>query len=85
VLRELARPILFVQGTRDALCPLDVLEKVRGEMRAPSQLHVVESGDHSLIATKTHLKNAGTTQEALEQTMLEAIRTFLATHSGEND
>ena len=38
VLRELSTPILFVQGTRDPLCPLDLLEKVRGEMRAANQL-----------------------------------------------
>ncbi len=29
VLRALTTPILFVQGTRDALCPLDLLERVR--------------------------------------------------------
>ena len=29
VLRALTAPILFVQGTRDALCPLDLLERVR--------------------------------------------------------
>jgi predicted alpha/beta-hydrolase family hydrolase len=79
VLRELTTPILFVQGTRDALCPLETLEEVRSEMRAPSRLHVVETGDHSLVATKTHLKKAGTTQEALEAQILETIRAFLTT------
>ncbi len=34
VLRDLRTPILFVQGTRDSLCPLDLLETVRGEMAA---------------------------------------------------
>ena len=29
VLRAMTTPILFVQGTRDALCPLDLLEHVR--------------------------------------------------------
>ncbi len=32
VLRALTTPILFVQGTRDALCPPDLLERVRAEM-----------------------------------------------------
>ncbi len=32
VLRALHTPILFVQGTRDSLCPLDLLERVRTEM-----------------------------------------------------
>src|SRR4029434_3686469 len=33
VLRALNTPILFVQGTRDSLCPLDLLESVRTEMK----------------------------------------------------
>ena len=41
VLRALTTPILFVQGTRDALCPLDLLERVRAEMKALNFLHVV--------------------------------------------
>jgi predicted alpha/beta-hydrolase family hydrolase len=44
VLRALTTPNLFVQGTRDALCPLDLLEHVRGEMKAPNFLYVVEGG-----------------------------------------
>ena len=32
VLREIRTPILFVQGTRDPLCPLPLLDKVRAEM-----------------------------------------------------
>ena len=42
VLLALRTPILFVQGSRDALCPLDALEQVRGRMTATSALHVVE-------------------------------------------
>src|SRR5437762_10638427 len=36
VLRALTTPILFVQGTRDSLCPLDLLERVRTEMKTPN-------------------------------------------------
>ena len=46
VLRALATPILFVQGARDSLCPLDLLQSVRAEMKAPNFLHLVEGGDH---------------------------------------
>src|ERR1700720_1710493 len=42
VLRALTTPILFVQGTRDSFCPLDLLERVRQEMKASNFLHVVE-------------------------------------------
>ena len=55
VLREMTTPILFVQGTRDSLCPLDLLETVRREMQAPNELYIVEGGDHSLQVTKRHL------------------------------
>jgi len=77
VLRELRTPILFVQGTRDALCPLDLLEKVRAEMTAENFLHVVEGGDHSLIVAKRQLKTAGESQEEVDQRILAAIATFV--------
>src|SRR5207237_4385359 len=44
VLRELQTPILFVQGTRDSLCQLALLEKVRTQMTAPNFLHLIEGG-----------------------------------------
>ncbi|MBI4951287.1 MAG: dienelactone hydrolase family protein, partial [Myxococcales bacterium] len=52
VLRALGTPVLFVQGTRDRLAPLDALERVRRQMPATTELHVVETGDHSLIETR---------------------------------
>jgi predicted alpha/beta-hydrolase family hydrolase len=67
VLRELMTPILLVQGT---LCPLDVLARVRGEMRAVNELHVVEGGDHSLLVTKSQLKASGETQDDVDQHIL---------------
>jgi len=81
VLRELSTPILFVQGTRDSLCPLDELARVRGAMRAINELHVVEGGDHSLLVTKTQLKASGETQEDVDQRTLQVIEKFVAKHS----
>lgn len=77
VLLEMRTPVLFVQGTRDPLCPLDVLEEVRQRMSAPHDLHVVEDGDHSLTVTKTRLNARGTTQARLEEEALEHIAAFL--------
>ena len=71
VLRDLRTPVLFVQGTRDPLCPLDLLESVRSEMVAPNLLHVVEGGDHSLLVRKKDLGNA--TQEDVDQRIAKAI------------
>jgi len=75
VLRDLHTPILFVQGTRDPLCPLDLLESVRKEMSAPNVLHVVEGGDHSLIVRKKDLGSE--TQEDVDQRILKAIAEFV--------
>jgi uncharacterized protein len=77
VLLELRTPILFVQGTRDNLCPLPLLESVRRKMKAQNSLHVVDSGNHSLLATKTHLKQHGTSQAAIEGGVIDAISEFL--------
>jgi len=76
VLRALTTPILFVQGTRDALCPLDLLERVRAQMKAPNFLHVVEGGDHSLRVPKRQLQSTGETQEDVDQQAFEAITRF---------
>ena len=74
---ELKTPILFAQGTRDPLCPLDLLEGVRKRMHAPSTLTVVEGGDHSLMVAKTALKALGSSQEEVDNDMLTAITGFL--------
>jgi predicted alpha/beta-hydrolase family hydrolase len=77
VLLELRTPVLFVQGTRDALCPLDLLDDVRKKMTAPSQLHVVSGGDHSLVVSKTELKASGLSQADVDNRIGEAVADFL--------
>jgi hypothetical protein len=77
VLLELKTPTLFAQGTRDPLCPLDLLEGVRKRMRAPSTLYVVEAGDHSLMVAKAALKALGSSQEQVDEGMLTATARFL--------
>jgi predicted alpha/beta-hydrolase family hydrolase len=77
VLKDLRTPVLFIQGTRDALCPLDLLAKVRAQMTARSELFVVEGGDHSLRATKSRLKESGQTQGALDDDILKKVGNFV--------
>ena len=72
VLRELRTPILFVQGTRDSLCPLDLLDNVRTQMSAPNFLHIVEGGDHSLRVLKRF------SQTVADQRVFDAIAQFVA-------
>jgi predicted alpha/beta-hydrolase family hydrolase len=77
VLRALTTPILFVQGTRDSLCPLNLLERVRAEMKAPNFLHTVEGGDHSLRVPKRQLQGTRKTQEDIDQQILKSIAGFV--------
>jgi predicted alpha/beta-hydrolase family hydrolase len=80
VLRALRTPILFLQGSKDALCPLPDLEQVRSEMTAPNELFVVEGGNHSLEVGVRDLRASGKTQEDWNQAMVAAITRFLAAH-----
>ena len=82
VLRALSTPFLFVQGTRDSLCPLELLERVRSEMTAPTSLHIVEGGDHSLQVSKRQLAAARETQEEVDRRILEAITKFVVEFGG---
>ncbi|HVW26322.1 MAG TPA: alpha/beta fold hydrolase [Polyangiaceae bacterium] len=77
VLLQMRAPILFLQGTRDPLCPLDVLESVRPRMAAPNDLHVVEGGDHSLEVAKSELRHSGETQDTVEERILARVAAFV--------
>lgn len=77
VLRELKAPILFVQGTRDPLCPLELLAPIRAAMPAVNELHVVDGGDHSLGLLQRDLKARGETQEEVDARSMQAVRHFL--------
>jgi uncharacterized protein len=76
VLVELKTPILFVQGTRDPLCPLDLLEPLRRSLRAPNQLHVVDGGDHSL-ETGRGKRDREARLERVEGPIVDVIRDFV--------
>lgn len=77
VLRQSHTPLLFVQGTRDPLCPLDLLNGVRGEMKTPSKVHVVNGADHSLLVSKRLLQANSETQDDVETCIAGAIRLFV--------
>lgn len=78
VLLALRTPVLFVQGTRDRLCPLEHLARVRARMSAPTALHVVEAGDHSLEVTRAHARATGVDQAASDAAAFAAVRDFVS-------
>ena len=51
-LRRLAQPLLFLQGSRDRLADLTLLEPLVRGLQAPSRLHVVDDADHSFHVPK---------------------------------
>jgi predicted alpha/beta-hydrolase family hydrolase len=77
VLRDMTTPVLFVQGTRDVMCPLELLSKAREPMQAANALYVVQGGDHSLLVTKSQLKQSDATQDIVDISIAEEIRRFV--------
>ncbi len=80
VLVQLRTPILFIQGTKDPLCPLDALSEVRSRMHAPNDLFVVNGGNHSLQISAKDQKAQSITHPQMETAILEAIARFLQKH-----
>ena len=68
-LHEVSVPMLFVEGTRDPFCPLETLERVRGELPHETDLVVIEDGDHSFKVRKS---SGRSTDEALGE-VVEAV------------
>ena len=52
-LYSIQAPMLFIAGTRDSLCDLDLLHGVLGRLGAPWTLEVIDSGDHSFNVLKS--------------------------------
>ena len=66
-------PALFIQGTRDTLCNLDLLGRELKAFGGPTEVHFIEGGDHSF---KT-LKKLGRTQAQVRFEISEEIQRWL--------
>jgi predicted alpha/beta-hydrolase family hydrolase len=73
-LPAIARPMLFVQGARDAFGTPDELAPVLGTLQPPPLVHVVERGDHSF---KLSRKDPAA-QAAIYADVQRAIVTFVS-------
>ena len=60
-------PMLFFAGTRDPLCDLTKLQAVLSRITAPSNLSVIEGGDHSFHVPKS----AGTTESEVHRRIIQ--------------
>lgn len=70
-------PSLFVEGTKDPFCDLDVLGPALAGMPLPGELHVVEGGGHSLEVAR----RSGRDPESVNAEVVEVIAAFIAAHS----
>jgi predicted alpha/beta-hydrolase family hydrolase len=74
-------PMLFVQGTRDALCDLALLRPVLARVGPRATLLEIEGGDHSFEVRK---KDGRTYEEVLDQ-IVTGVADFLAARRAEAD
>jgi predicted alpha/beta-hydrolase family hydrolase len=68
-LYRVVAPMLFLQGTRDRHCDVDVLRQTLTRVGAPTALHVVPEADHVFKV----LKKSGRTQDEVLEELLAVI------------
>ena len=61
--------MLFIEGTRDALCDLTLLRTVLGTLSAPVDVHEIEGGDHSFKV----LKRLGRSEQEVWEEIVQTI------------
>lgn len=81
ILAQVPVPTLFVQGTRDPLCPLNELEALLPTLSVAHELEVVNDGDHSLAVAKRTLAATGETQATVDARILARVQTFISVHT----
>lgn len=74
-LQEIQVPMLFLQGTRDALANLEFLAPVCEALNDRATLHIVDGGDHSFHV----LKRSGRTADGVFAELGDSIRSWLPT------
>ncbi len=72
-LREVRLPMLFLQGTRDALASLELLRPICEDLGSDACLHVLEGADHSFRM----LKRSGRTHEDALDELAEVTATWM--------
>ena len=70
-------PMLFVQGTHDRSCDLDVLRRTLGRVGAPTTLHLVEEADHGLRVAKKFSRTPEEVRDEVRATLESWIEKVL--------
>ncbi|NNK62221.1 MAG: alpha/beta hydrolase [Gemmatimonadetes bacterium] len=72
-LADVSIPMLFLQGTRDALAGLDLLRPVLDDLGSSVTLHLEEDADHGFHVRK----RSGRDDDAVRASMAEAVHRWL--------
>jgi hypothetical protein len=72
-LPQIRCPVLCLNGTRDALCRKDLMEKALETVQAPWTMHWIEGADHSFHV----LRSSGRADADVDQEMKEAVGAWL--------
>jgi len=73
-LADIECPMLFVEGTRDPLCRLELLQPVLARLGNRARLHLIEGGDHSFRLPK----RLGRSEREVWDEILEAAIDWMA-------
>ncbi|MCE9637359.1 MAG: alpha/beta fold hydrolase [Planctomycetes bacterium] len=84
-LPRVKRPMLFIQGTRDPLCDIELLRRVRKEMKLPGTLHTIEGGDHSFALLKSQQSRQAAELSAAADAIVEFAQNVLAKPASKSD
>lgn len=80
-LHQIMEPVLFLQGTRDALADLDLMRPLCGDLGRRATLHIVEDGDHSFDV----LKRSGRTRDEVMSELGRVTAEWMRAVSGERE
>jgi predicted alpha/beta-hydrolase family hydrolase len=69
-------PMLFLQGTRDALADIDLMRQVIAPLGDRATLHVLEGGDHSFHV----LKRSGRDDQQVQHELLDSAAGWIRRH-----
>ena len=72
-LKAVHAPLLFLQGTRDKLARLDLLEPVCQNLAQSARLHLVEGADHGFHV----LKRCGRTEDDVHDELADETRSWI--------
>jgi uncharacterized protein len=65
------RPMLVIQGSRDAFGTPDELRPILGQLSPPAHLHLVEGGDHSFKVSRVSLEQQSAVDDDVRRTAAE--------------